>query len=44
MERRPGAVSIMVSGWYIPDMSAAAIVNGFMVEPGSKTSVTTRFR
>jgi hypothetical protein len=39
----PGAVSTTVSG-HAPASSAAAIVNGFSVDPGSKTSVSARFR
>ena len=40
----PGAVWITVSGRTAPLSSAAAIVNGFSVEPGSKTSVSARLR
>ena len=40
----PGAVWITVSGRTAPDSSAAAIVNGFIVEPGSNTSVSARLR
>ena len=40
----PGAVWITVSGRTLPASSAAAIVNGFSVEPGSKTSVSARLR
>ena len=40
----PGAVWITVSGRIGPASSAAAIVNGFSVEPGSNTSVSARLR
>ena len=40
----PGAVSITVSGRTRPASSAAAIVNGFIVEPGSNVSVSARLR
>ncbi len=40
----PGAVCMTVSGLTIPASSAAAIVNGFSVEPGSNTSVSARLR
>ena len=39
-----GGVSITVSGVIKPLSKARAIVNGFMVEPGSKVSVITRLR
>ena len=42
--RDPGAVWITVSGRTAPLCSAAAIVNGFSVEPGSNTSVRARLR
>ncbi len=37
-------VWICVAGVTTPASSAAAIVNGFIVEPGSKRSVTERLR
>ena len=40
----PGAVWMIVSGRTLPTSSAAAIVNGFIVEPGSNTSVSARLR
>ena len=40
----PGAVWITVSGRTLPASSAAAIVNGFIVEPGSNMSVSARLR
>ena len=40
----PGAVWIWVPGLTTPESSAAATVNGFSVEPGSKRSVTERLR
>ena len=40
----PGAVSIRVSGRTLPASIAAAMVNGFIVEPGSNTSVSARLR
>src|SRR5439155_10422352 len=40
----PGAVSISDEGWTFPASSAAAIVNGLRVEPGSKMSVNARLR
>ena len=40
----PGPVWITVSGRILPESSAAAIVNGFSVEPGSNTSVSARLR
>ncbi len=40
----PGPVWITVSGRTAPLSSAAAIVNGFSVEPGSNTSVSARLR
>ncbi len=40
----PGAVWMTVSGRILPLSSAAAIVNGFIVEPGSNTSVSARLR
>ena len=40
----PGDVSITVSGRTRPASSAAAIVNGFIVEPGSNVSVSARLR
>ncbi len=40
----PGAVWISVSGVTMPSSRAAATVNGFRVEPGSKRSVTERLR
>jgi hypothetical protein len=40
----PGVVSITVSGRTRPDSSARPMVNGFMVEPGSNTSVSARLR
>ena len=42
--REPGAVWITVSGRTAPLSSAAAMVNGFSVEPGSNTSVSARLR
>src|SRR5258705_1342092 len=40
----PGPVWIIVDGVTMPASSAAATVNGFIVEPGSKRSVTERLR
>ena len=40
----PAPVWITVSGRIRPASSAAAIVNGFIVEPGSNTSVSARLR
>ena len=40
----PGAVSMMVLGVTRPVCSAQAVTKGFMVEPGSKMSVSARFR
>src|SRR5437773_12514773 len=40
----PGAVWMGVSGVTIPASRAAATVKGFIVEPGSKRSVTARLR
>ena len=40
----PGAVWMGVSGFTIPASRAAATVKGFIVEPGSKMSVTERLR
>jgi hypothetical protein len=40
----PGAVSTTVSGRTRPASSAAAMVNGFSVDPGSKMSVSARLR
>ncbi len=40
----PGAVWMTLSGFTVPASSAAAAVNGFSVEPGSKRSVTARLR
>jgi hypothetical protein len=40
----PGAVWITVSGRTAPLSSAAAMVKGFNVEPGSKTSVALWLR
>src|ERR1700754_472345 len=41
----PGEVSIIGEvGVYLPLVSAAAMVNAFIVEPGSTTSVTARLR
>ena len=42
--RVPGLVSIGVLGLYFPLSSAAAMVKGFIVEPGSITSVSARLR
>ena len=44
MVRRPGAVWIAVSGRTRPFSSASATMNGFIVEPGSKVSVSARLR
>src|SRR5690606_41974128 len=41
--RRPGEVSMIESGPYIPASIAAASANGLKLEPGSKMSVTARF-
>ena len=41
---RPGLVSMMVSGRTRPVSSASPMVKGFMVEPGSNTSVMARLR
>src|ERR1700694_5725720 len=40
----PGAVWIRVCGVTMPASRAAATGNGFIVEPGSKRSVTERLR
>ena len=40
----PGSVLMMELGEYRSESNADAIVNSFIVEPGSKTSVTERFR
>ena len=40
----PGEVSITVSGVTRPDSSAQAATKGFIVEPGSKMSVSARLR
>ena len=40
----PGEVLTMVFGVYLPLSSAAATVNGFMVEPGSNISIAPRLR
>src|SRR5258705_13832962 len=40
----PWPVWIMVAGVTMPASSAAATVKGFIVEPGSKRSVTERLR
>src|ERR1700674_205510 len=40
----PGAVWMGVVGVTTPESSAAATVKGFIVEPGSKRSVTERLR
>jgi len=40
----PGAVATALFGVTLPASSAAATVNGFSVEPGSKRSVMTRLR
>ena len=40
----PASVWITVSGRTLPASSAAAIVNGFIVEPGSNVSVSARLR
>ena len=40
----PGAVWIIVSGVTRPVSSASATTNGFIVEPGSKVSVSARLR
>ena len=40
----PWPVAIIVSGVTMPESSAAATVKGFIVEPGSKRSVTERLR
>ena len=42
--RKPGDVSTTLSGWYCPDAKAAAMMNGLMLEPGSKMSVAARLR
>ena len=44
MVSRPGAVWICESKRKRPFSSASAAVNGFIVEPGSKTSVSARLR
>ena len=44
MVRRPGEVSMTVWGRTRPVSSASAMVKGFMVEPGSKVSVSARLR
>ena len=44
MVMRPGAVWIMVSGLIKPFSKAKLMANGFMVEPGSKVSVSARLR
>ena len=41
---KPGEVSTTLSGRYWPDARAAAMMNGLMLEPGSKMSVTARLR
>ena len=41
---RPGAVLMGVLGVTMPLSSASAVMKGFMVEPGSKLSVSTRLR
>ena len=41
---RPGAVWITVSGVTRPLSIAQAATNGFIVEPGSKVSVSARLR
>ncbi len=41
---QPGPVSMRVSGFATPASRAAATNRGFMVEPGSKVSVTARLR
>ena len=40
----PASVWITVSGRTLPASSAVAIVNGFIVEPGSNVSVSARLR
>src|SRR5437879_2942190 len=40
----PGAVSMIVAGVTLPESSAAAIVKGFIDDPGSKVSVSARLR
>ena len=44
VHRAAAPVWITVSGRILPASSAAAIVNGFSVEPGSNTSVSARLR
>mgnify|MGYP006995914119 CR=1 FL=1 len=44
MVMRPGAVWIGVLGLTMPFSSASAAMKGFMVEPGSKLSVSARLR
>ena len=44
MVMRPGEVSITVFGLTRPVSSARPTVNGFIVEPGSKVSVSARLR
>ena len=44
MVMRPGAVWITVSGLTLPCSSASEMVKGFITEPGSKVSVSTRLR
>ena len=44
MLKRPGPVSISVCGLMRPASSAIATVIGFIVEPGSKVSVSARLR
>ena len=41
---KPGEVSTTLSGRYWPEASAAAMMNGLMLEPGSKMSVAARLR
>ena len=38
-----GEVSIILANEYFPLSSAAVRINGFIVDPGSKISVTARF-
>ncbi len=42
--KNPGDVSTTLSARYCPDASADAMMNGLMLEPGSKMSVAARFR
>jgi len=44
MRIQPGSVLTTESGWYLPVASAAAMLNGLTVEPGSKTSIMARLR